>query len=400
MNMEVFVFFIYKIIALIVNVTIMTICLKRRLSIPLTVIVFSVASIIISVIDNHTGLLSKYYLTNGICFLPLIILLFKDGILRKLFLFFAQMFVSIAIFNFFLKTFSFFIEYKSMLMYIFLLVFVSLTFTLYIIFVFRYGKDFLNILIGNGTKLQWILYMLTASIFYIVAVILEKNYIAGNMQNYIILIFSMWSFVILCYAIIKTNKVLEASRIIYETEIEKLQLQARVHYDKLTGIYNRHYLDEKISYLIKMLSRTGENISIFMIDLDFFKKYNDNYGHSQGDVCLKAVASSLASSILREDDFVARYGGEEFIVVLSNTDETGAKIIAERMLENIRALQIPHEKNEIYHYVTISIGITKGKVSHTQEAEDYIKQADKALYLTKQNGRNGYTYLDMEDMEE
>ena len=96
---------------------------------------------------------------------------------------------------------------------------------------------------------------------------------------------------------------------------------------------------------------------------------------------------------------MARFGGEEFIAVLPNTDENGAKLMAEKILNNIRSLKIPHEKNEVAEYVTISIGITTGKILYSQNAGDYIEQADKAMYISKQSGRNRYTYLDMECKE-
>ena len=137
-----------------------------------------------------------------------------------------------------------------------------------------------------------------------------------------------------------------------------------------------------------------------MMDLDYFKKYNDTYGHKQGDECQKAVAGALSDSLLREGDYVARFGGEEFTAVLLNTDKDGIMLMAEKMLNNIRALGLPHEKNEAAGHVTISIGITSGKIRHEQNADDYIKQADKALYISKQNGRNRYTYLDMESEEQ
>jgi diguanylate cyclase (GGDEF)-like protein len=130
-----------------------------------------------------------------------------------------------------------------------------------------------------------------------------------------------------------------------------------------------------------------------MIDVDFFKKYNDTYGHSMGDVCLHVIAATLGKNLARADDFVARYGGEEFAAALPNTDENGALLVANKLLESVRALGIPHESSSIADYVTISIGITTGSVVYTQSLHDYLKRADEALYMSKQNGRNRCTSL-------
>ena len=167
----------------------------------------------------------------------------------------------------------------------------------------------------------------------------------------------------------------------------------KIHYDALTGIYNRRFFDENLKKTIKSLSRSRSALSLMMIDVDFFKKYNDTYGHSKGDDCLKTVAKILVKSLSRADDFVVRYGGEEFAVVLPNTEAAGARMIAEKLLENIQKYNIPHKTSDAAGCVTISIGVTTGSVNHTQNWTDYVKRADEALYISKQNGRNQYTYL-------
>ncbi|MCL1819853.1 MAG: GGDEF domain-containing protein [Oscillospiraceae bacterium] len=177
----------------------------------------------------------------------------------------------------------------------------------------------------------------------------------------------------------------------------KHDLLDKVHFDALTGIYNRRFMEDSLKRIIKSLARSGGILSLMMIDIDYFKKYNDTYGHSDGDVCLKAVAETLKGSLFRADDFVARYGGEEFSVVLPDTDESGARMIAEKILENVRTRSIPHEKNEVAGHVTVSIGITTSDVEHGHSWGEYIKQADKALYQSKQNGRNRYTFINFEE---
>jgi len=169
-------------------------------------------------------------------------------------------------------------------------------------------------------------------------------------------------------------------------------IRAEVEYDALTGIYNRRFFDETMERVISSLSRSESLLSMLMIDIDFFKRYNDTYGHVEGDRCLKTVAQTLSHCITRADDFVARYGGEEFIVVLPNTDEQGARLIAEKLLENIRNLKMPHEENDAADYVTISIGGTTGKVLHTHNPGDFVKKADELMYKSKQEGRNKFSF--------
>ena len=176
-----------------------------------------------------------------------------------------------------------------------------------------------------------------------------------------------------------------------ESEVDK------IYYDPLTGIYNRRFFDKNLERVIKSLSRSAGKLSLMMIDIDRFKRYNDTYGHKEGDECLKSVAETLASSIGRVDDFVARYGGEEFVVVLPNTDENGACIIADKMLTNIRNREIPHKKNDAVPYVTISVGLTTAVVGFQQTGDDYIKRADAALYVSKHTGRNKFTFQQLTD---
>ncbi|MCL1957521.1 MAG: diguanylate cyclase [Fibromonadales bacterium] len=167
--------------------------------------------------------------------------------------------------------------------------------------------------------------------------------------------------------------------------------------DQLTGIYNRRYMDGHLKKIIKSMVRANSNLSLLIIDIDYFKKYNDTYGHDAGDNCLRMVASSLSKCVSRDLDFVARYGGEEFAVVLPNTDKNGAHVIAEKLLEKVRECNMPHKASHIADCVTISVGGTTSIVKHWHRAQDYIKAADKALYESKKNGRNRYTFENFEE---
>jgi diguanylate cyclase (GGDEF)-like protein len=174
-----------------------------------------------------------------------------------------------------------------------------------------------------------------------------------------------------------------------ETEVDKIYI------DPLTGIYNRRYFDENMKQIISLLSRSDGRLSVMMVDIDHFKYYNDTYGHSEGDRCLKIIAETLRSTVTRADDFVARYGGEEFVVVLPNTDEAGARCVANKILEDIRGCGISHEKNSAASCVTVSIGIASCRVWHTDNADMYIRRADEMLYVSKNSGRNRSTFTEM-----
>ncbi len=182
-----------------------------------------------------------------------------------------------------------------------------------------------------------------------------------------------------------------------ERNILRLETKAgQIYYDALTGIYNRRFLDENLQRTLGSVARAGGVLSLLMVDIDHFKKYNDTYGHSEGDYCLRVVAQTLRGCTTRADDYVVRYGGEEFAVVLRDTNKDGAAVVAGKILDNIRKLNIPHAASDVADCVTVSIGGTCGKVAHTQDGEDYIRCADEMLYQAKQTGRNRYLYAPMQ----
>jgi len=166
--------------------------------------------------------------------------------------------------------------------------------------------------------------------------------------------------------------------------------------DQLTGIYNRRFLSGHMKRIIKLLSRSGGKLSMLMVDIDCFKNYNDTYGHDAGDICLKTVANTLAQCVSRGDDFVARYGGEEFVVVLPNTDEKGAGVIAGKILRKIYECKIPHKSSDVTEFITVSVGGTTCAVKYSHTERDFIKRSDEALYKSKQEGRNRYTFISLE----
>ena len=165
-------------------------------------------------------------------------------------------------------------------------------------------------------------------------------------------------------------------------------LESLAHADGLTGIPNRRRFDDAFELEWKRAMRTGTSVSLIMIDVDFFKLYNDTYGHGMGDTCLQQVASALSEVITRPSDLVARYGGEEFIALLPDTTVEGAHVIAERMCNIVESLKIPHENSVVSSYVTVSAGLAGLVPIADSEPQKLLKQADHMLYQAKESGRN------------
>ena len=157
--------------------------------------------------------------------------------------------------------------------------------------------------------------------------------------------------------------------------------------DALTGIPNRRSFEEKLSEEWRRGTRHDAHLGLLMVDVDYFKRYNDILGHQEGDFCLQEVAMALQASLRRPDDMAARYGGEEFVVLLPHTHLQGALGVAQQMLASIRSLARPHPQSE-FGVVTVSIGCASVKCSHEFSAEYLLQEADLALYFAKQQGRN------------
>ncbi len=157
--------------------------------------------------------------------------------------------------------------------------------------------------------------------------------------------------------------------------------------DPLTGLFNRRYFDETLALELKRANRSGNALSMLMIDIDHFKKYNDALGHPAGDACLRQVAEVLRRNAQRAGEFAARIGGEEFAVIASNLDAAGAQLLAERILRDMATLQIPHPATPLGH-VTVSIGVSSLEGGSDRTPEQLVGQADDALYRAKEEGRN------------
>jgi diguanylate cyclase (GGDEF)-like protein len=176
----------------------------------------------------------------------------------------------------------------------------------------------------------------------------------------------------------------------YQSVIRQLNNVNRI--DGLTGINNRRSFDERLSLEFKRSCRERYPLTVAMIDIDEFKKFNDYFGHLKGDDCLKGCASALHDSAARPADFVARYGGEEFALILPDTDSDGAQKILSRILHSVKLLNFTQAPNAVHDVVTVSIGYstfipTQANLNDVDEFK-LLNAADKALYVSKNNGRN------------
>lgn len=158
--------------------------------------------------------------------------------------------------------------------------------------------------------------------------------------------------------------------------------------DGLTQIANRRHFDEHLQQEWLRLSRERHPLALILCDIDYFKNYNDTYGHQEGDDCLIEIAQTLKNSVKRPADLVARYGGEEFVLILPNTDCEGAMFVAEEIRTQVRKLKITHVNSAVSSYVTLSIGISSVVPSLQINAESLVAAADRALYAAKAQGRD------------
>ena len=167
---------------------------------------------------------------------------------------------------------------------------------------------------------------------------------------------------------------------------QKLEYLSNI--DGLTGIANRRYFDEHLLHEWEKAKSYGAPLSLIMFDIDYFKKFNDTYGHLEGDTCLKSIAEILNNIMERTECFPARYGGEEFAVILPDTSGENANTMAEQIRTAVEGLQLPHKQSDCLPYVTISLGVATLTPSSLISPEDLIAKADKALYDAKTDGRN------------
>ncbi|HEX5359705.1 MAG TPA: diguanylate cyclase [Fluviicoccus sp.] len=219
-----------------------------------------------------------------------------------------------------------------------------------------------------GWKTSWLqaghAYLLTGIVLSVIAFFVERRERLGFLQEVLVAIKS--------------------------EELAQLNdhLSAMASKDALSGLSNRRAFDEFLNREWERGRREEQPLAILFMDVDFFKRYNDTYGHAAGDECLKQVARAMNQALLRPGDIVARYGGEEFVVLLPSTDMQGAMEVGDRLLAAVDALAIPHHSSDAAFHVTISIGIACMVPTERNGARNLLEEADRALYEAKSRGRH------------
>ena len=160
--------------------------------------------------------------------------------------------------------------------------------------------------------------------------------------------------------------------------------------DSLTGVANRRSFNDTMESEWRRCARDGVAMAVIMADIDHFKDYNDTYGHQAGDLCLQQVSAAMRRCAVRPPDLLARYGGEEFIVLLPQETRAGAEVVAQRILDEVRALHIPHASSSVGPQVTVSLGMASVMPTEGMDSSALIRAADALLYRAKHTGRDRY----------
>jgi diguanylate cyclase (GGDEF)-like protein len=259
------------------------------------------------------------------------------------------------------------------------------------------GSDFLTATVDRIERLYS--YRRVDRFAFVIAVGQTKDELLGNWKRSSLLIGAVTLLIAALFCLFARKLVrqitirdrLDQTLRDYSEDLQRdnLGLHELAHTDKLTQLANRRRFDEMLDHEWRRAQRSKAPLSLILIDIDYFKKYNDHYGHPAGDACLQGVGGVLAARLNRTGDLPARYGGEEFAVILPATDLHGALAVAERIRQEILALRIPHVGSP-FEVVTASLGVasfgSEGKDSLT--TTDLVVRADTQLYAAKREGRN------------
>ncbi|WP_062034232.1 sensor domain-containing diguanylate cyclase [Acinetobacter sp. BMW17] len=184
-----------------------------------------------------------------------------------------------------------------------------------------------------------------------------------------------------------------------ELETLKKQLEEYSYQDGLTGIANRRFFEDSYQREWLNAQREQQPLTLILLDIDYFKQYNDYNGHLLGDACLKQIAQLLKKSVSRPRDLVARFGGEEFVLILPDTTQASAIEVVERILQSIRTADICHSSSPLDQRLSVSLGVKTIIPTQKNDKMAFLKEVDQNLYLAKEQGRNGYVIQDAEDVQ-
>lgn len=230
----------------------------------------------------------------------------------------------------------------------------------------------------------WVMDVKFDPLVYFYAVIVSN--VVGFMVSYIVTGKERVSFL--------QARLLELDKI--HSDVMSNELVRLSNEDALTGLFNRRYLNETIAIEWERAERSEEPLSVVFVDIDFFKLYNDTYGHLQGDKALIRVATVLRKHMRRSSDIAARYGGEEFVLLLPNTPSTGAQVVANNIMRAVDALKIEHKTSTVSEFLSLSIGVATWTQEENMTVNKLIAQADAAVYQAKAEGRHAIRVFGVE----
>ena len=268
-------------------------------------------------------------------------------------------------------------------------------------FIFLLGISYANIMDTGNLGIYYVI----IAIVSLIPLLSMKEYLFFAITQLIFLLITyntinISEFNIVC--ILALNVALFGmSRLEFEQRCNMMKMQQKLQSlaknaeeDPLTGLFNRRGLDHNLNMLLPYSIRNKNKVAMLVIDIDNFKKYNDSFGHPQGDQCLKYVAATISKTARRSTDIAARIGGEEFIVFIHGTKDLEPVQLAEKIRSNIEALQIKHSPSLGKSVITVSIGVAAMVPENMECVTELYKKADKALYKAKKNGRNVVVFED------
>jgi diguanylate cyclase (GGDEF)-like protein len=267
-----------------------------------------------------------------------------------------------------------------------------------------YHVDNETMLLGNFTLTLFVFlfvpdfkrFLLPAFVFYLLTALMASLYSIPYMAEFQMILFILA--VLMCG--VKISHYNGKAKVFVETwRLKELneKLEALSVTDELTQLHNRRSFMDYTAFIWKQAERLRLPVNALMIDVDYFKKYNDSLGHLEGDKALVAVAQCLKSQLKRETDFAARYGGEEFVCLLTYANQEYTGSFAEKLVQSIESLNIPHPGSECSPFLTVSVGVASVVPNESTSPKDLLDEADKALYAAKQSGRNRAVISRMED---
>jgi len=237
------------------------------------------------------------------------------------------------------------------------------------------------ILIASAATVGIVLYRLGRNDFHRVKLLSGALIGIIGVSHMVLMFLGLW------LPVVPVSLALWAAPVI--TRLQKInRLQTLSQVDELTQLANRRTFQEHLAQEWQRSLRSHTPLSLIICDVDYFKCYNDTYGHPQGDECLRQVSHAIGNAVRRPDDLAARYGGEEFVILLPNTSSEGAQQVAKDAAENVRALQMEHKSSQVSPFVTISLGVTTIIPQPDISMSSLVDTADLGLYEAKRRGRN------------